>query len=255
MKFSAIVFRIRYGLHFVIFLLGFTAPWNYLVQLDPKGPNAHVWGILAANLAQAGVGSLAAPVFNPFNFLLVAAILCAFTGAWLRTWGATYLGSSVVKSSDLHSAAAPEARSDGILTDGPFGYLRNPLYLGTFLHTLAISLLMPRSGAIFAIVAIGVLQLWLIQAEEAFLSGKLGEAYKAYCALVPRIWPALRRKVAASGLVPRWGQALVGEVYFWGVAVSFAAFGWRYNATLLIQCVVVAVGVSIVARAFISKPE
>jgi len=253
MKLSAFVFRIRYALHFVIFLLGFWAPWNYLVQLDPKGPNAHVWGILAANLAQLGIGSLAAPVFNPFNVLLVAAILSAVVGAWLRTWGAAYLGSGIVKSSAMHSAA--EAKADGILTDGPFGYLRNPLYVGTFLHTLAISLLMPRSGAIFAIVAVGALQLWLIHGEEGFLTAKLGEPYKAYCALVPRLLPALRRKVAATGLAPRWGQALLGEVYFWGVALSFAAVGWRYNASLLIRCVIVSVGVSIVARAFVSKAE
>ncbi len=251
-KLSALVFRIRYALHFVIFLLGFTAPWNYLVQIDPKGPNAHVWGILAANLAQAGIGSLAAPVFNPFNLLLGAAILCALVGAWLRTWGAAYLGSSIVKSSAMHSAA--EEKADGILTDGPFGYLRNPLYVGTFLHTLAISLLMPRSGAIFAIAAIATLQLWLIHGEEGFLTAKLGEPYKAYCALVPRLVPTLRRKVAATGLAPRWGQALVGEVSFWGVGLSFAALGWRYNASLLVQCLVVSVGLSIVARAFIGKP-
>ena len=254
-KFSALVFRYRYALHFIIIVLGFTAPWNYLVPLDPKGPNAHVWGILAANLAQVGIGSLAAPVFNPFNELLVVGIFCALAGAWLRTWGAAYLGSSIVKSSAMHSADPSDAEAGGILRDGPFGYLRNPLYLGTFLHTLAISLLMPRSGAIFAIVAIGALQFWLIHGEESFLSHKLGEPYKAYCALVPRMMPALKRKVAAAGLVPRWGQALVGEVYFWGVGLSFAAFGWRYNAALLIQCVVVSVGVSIVARAFIPKPR
>jgi protein-S-isoprenylcysteine O-methyltransferase Ste14 len=254
-KLSALIFRVRYPLHLAIFVLGFTAPWNYLAAVDPKGPNAHVWGILAANLAQAGIGSLAAPVFNPFNMLLALAILCAFAGAWLRTWGAAYLGSSIVKSTAMHSAAAPQAKVEGILTDGPFGYVRNPLYLGTFAHTLAISLLMPRSGAIFAIVAIAALQLWLIHGEEGFLTAKLGDPYTAYCALVPRLFPAARRKVAAAGLVPRWGQALVGEVYFWGVALSFATLGWRYNASLLIQGVVVSMGVSIVARAFISKPK
>jgi protein-S-isoprenylcysteine O-methyltransferase Ste14 len=255
MKLSALVFRIRYALHFVLFLLGFTAPWNHLVPLDPKGPNAHVWGILAANLAQVGVGSLAAPVFNPFNLLLGAGILCALAGAWLRTWGTAYLGSNIVKSSAMHSAEAPGAKAEGILTDGPFGYLRNPLYLGTFLHTLALSLLMPRSGAVFAILAIGGLQLWLIHGEEGFLTAKLGEPYKAYCALVPRLFPALRRQAAAGGLAPRWGQALLGEIYFWAVALSFAVAGWRYNASLLIQCVVVSVGVSVVARGFVGKPD
>jgi hypothetical protein len=39
------------------------------------------------------------------------------------------------------------------------------------------------------------------------------------------------------------------------VAVTFALLGWRYNASLLIQGVVVSVGVSIVTRAFISKAK
>ena len=35
----------------------------------------------------------------------------------------------------------------------------------------------------------------------------------------------------------------------WGVAGSFAVAGWRYNAALLIQCVLVSLGVSLVLRA------
>jgi len=35
-----------------------------------------------------------------------------------------------------------------------------------------------------------------------------------------------------------------------GVALSFAVFGWRYNAFLLTKCVLVCFGISLVARAF-----
>jgi len=33
------------------------------------------------------------------------------------------------------------------------------------------------------------------------------------------------------------------------VALCFAIFGWRYNATLLTRCVLIALGVSLVTRA------
>lgn len=258
-KLSDLVFRFRYPLHLVLFALGFTAPWNRVVQVDPTGPNAHVWGILAANLAQLGIGSLAAPVMNPFNFLLLAAILCATLGAWLRTWGTAYLGSSIVKSGAMQGVQAGSEATTGlnesVLTDGPFGYVRNPLYIGTFLHTLAISMLMPRSGALFAIVAVGALQLWLIHGEEGFLGAKLGAAYQAYCALVPRLIPRFRRKAARTGIAAHWTQAFLGELYFWGAGLSFAIFGWRYNASLLTQCVIVSVGLGIVARGFLPKAE
>ncbi len=243
-KATTFEYRHRYALHTIIYILGFVAPWNYAVQLDPTGPNAHLWGVLAVQLARLGVGNIAAA----FNVLIGIGIAAAVLGAFLRTWGAAYLGANVVQSASMHTAqAAPAA---GMLQDGPFRYMRNPLYLGTFLHTLALALLMPVSGAVFTIIAIGALQIRLILAEEPFLEAKLGAPYAAYCALVPRILPSLRPRVASAGLKPRWGQAVLGEIYMWGVAVSFAVLGWQYDAVLLIKGVVVAFGVSLVARAF-----
>jgi protein-S-isoprenylcysteine O-methyltransferase Ste14 len=241
-KASTFEYRFRYALHALIYLLGFTAPWNYALHIDPPGPNAHLWGILAANMARLGLGGIA----TAFDVLLVLGILCALAGALLRTWGAAYLGANVVQSRSMHTA---QAGTSGVLQDGPFRHLRNPLYLGTFLQTLALALLMPLSGAVFCVAAIGVLQIRLILAEEPFLEHRLGAAYAAYCALVPRILPVLRPRVVAAGLVPRWPQAFVGEIFMWGVAGSFAVAGWSYNADLLIRCVLVSLGVSLVARA------
>ena len=249
-KATKLEFRLRYILHALVFVLGFWAPWNLITPIDPRGPNAHVWGILAANLSQLGVGSL----LTSFNVLLVTAILCAFLGASLRTWGTAFLGAGVVRSGTMQTAQPSTPASiegDGILTDGPFGYLRNPLYLGTFLHTLALSLLMPRSGAIFAIVVIGVMQVRLILGEEAYLSQKLGAPYLAYCGLVPRLFPSLRRKAARTGRVPHWGQAFLTEAYFWAVPIAYATLGWDYNAARLIQGVIVAFGIQIVCIALV----
>jgi len=245
---TAFEYRFRFILHSVIFLLGFTAPWNYALHTDPSGPNAHLWGVLAADVARLGVGNFT----TSFNILLGIGIACAVIGATLRTWGAAYLGANIVQSQTMYTAqVAPVA---GILQDGPFRFVRNPLYLGTFMHTLALSLLMPRSGAIFAIAGIGLLQIRLILAEEQFLSARLGAPYAAYCAAVPRIIPLVRSQAVPSGLKPRWGQAFLGEIYMWGVAGSFAIAGWRYNAGLLLQCVLVSLGVSLLVRALVTRP-
>ena len=90
----------------------------------------------------------------------------------------------------------------------------------------------------------------LILGEEAFLREKLGEAYAAYCAQVPRLLPALRPRVAGSGARAQWGRAALAEVFMWGTAASYAVVGWWYDAHLLLRCVLVSLGVSIVARAF-----
>jgi protein-S-isoprenylcysteine O-methyltransferase Ste14 len=249
MKASAFEFRIRYLLHSIVYVLGLTAPWNYWLHLDPPGPNAHVWGILAAAMAKAGIGTIG----DAFDMLLILGIVLAFAGAGLRTWGSAYLGAAVVRDGAMHTNAATVLAADSVIEEGPFRHMRNPLYVGTFLHTLAIALLMPVSGAVFAIVVIGLMQIRLILGEEAYLTKKLGTLYAAYCALVPRIFPVLKARVAASGQKAAWGQAVLGEIYMWGVALSFAALGWRYNASLLIQCVLVSFGVSLVARAAMPK--
>ncbi len=245
MRASTFEYRHRFILHAILYVLGFTAPWNYWLHLDPPGPNAHVWGLLGANLTQLGIANIAAA----YNLLLWLAIVFALAGAFLRTWGSSYLGPNVVESPTMHTAADRNSAAPAIIEAGPYRHLRNPLYLGTILHTFALALLMPRSGALFVIVLIPLLQLRLILAEEPFLLSRLGASYAAYCSLVPRLLPSLRARIAAQPLVPRWPQAMLGEIYMWGVAVSFAVAGWRYNAWLLIQCVVVSFGVSLIARA------
>jgi protein-S-isoprenylcysteine O-methyltransferase Ste14 len=196
-----------------------------------------VWGLLAVLLAQHGLNFGAA-----FNVVLAAAIAIGLAGAWVRTWGSAYLGAGVMRDENL--------RGDGVVADGPYRYLRNPLYVGSWLFTVLLALLMPPSGAIFCVVALAVFQIRLILGEEAFLAAKLGAPYTAYCAQVPRIVPSLRARVASSGARPRWGEALLAEIMMWGVLASFAVVGWKYNVLLLDQCVLVWLGVSMVVRAF-----
>jgi protein-S-isoprenylcysteine O-methyltransferase Ste14 len=246
MKASALEFRLRYCLHFLIYMLGIFAPWNPLVHLDAPGPNAHTWGVLAALLAKTHLVEIG----TAFDVLLIAAIVLALAGAMLRTWGSAYLGSSVVQDGAMHTGG----QATGVIAAGPYRHLRNPLYLGTILATFALALPMPPSGAIFAIAAIVLLQFRLIFGEEEFLTRRLGPAYIAFCKVVPRLLPSLRPRVAASGERPRWLQSFLGEIYFWGLAADFAIAGWHYNAYLILKWLLVALGVSLVARAFLPKP-
>jgi len=231
-------FRLRFWIFLIIYLLGFLAPWNWALHLDGRGPNAHTWGLLAVNLAKSSGLAINAA----FNVVLAIAIVCAFAGAWLRTWGSAYIGAGVMLDHNL--------RGDAVVADGPYRYMRNPLYLGTMFNTLALSILMSATGAVFTIVAIALFQVRLILAEERFLTGKLGAPYVEYAKRVPRIVPALRPRVPASGARGRWLEAVLAEIYQWGMAASYAAVGWMYNAGLLVQCVLISLGVSLVVRAF-----
>ena len=250
-KSSALEFRIRYWIHAVLIALGFWAPWGYL---QPAGTteiasaNTHTWGVLAAVLAKNVLGTgNPNSIVTAFNILLSCAIVFAVAAALLRTWAAAYLDTAIVESPAMHTAALSP---NGILEDGPYRHLRNPLYLGTMLHVVALALLMSRSGAIFTLVTIGILQVRLILGEEAFLSRSLGAPYLAYVAKVPRLLPSIVPRIRAAGSSPRWLQALLGEIYFWGVALSFAFLGWAYATPRLIQAVLISFGIALLVRAF-----
>jgi protein-S-isoprenylcysteine O-methyltransferase Ste14 len=238
MKVTPLEFRLRLFVYLIVYFLGFTAPWERFLHLDR---NRTLWLWLASRLGSTHWLSFTAATV----VVLIAGILCAVVAAFLRTWAAAYMDVSVVHDQAMHG--------EQVVSAGPYRYLRNPLYLGTFIHTFALALLMPPSGAIFCIVAVFLFQLRLIAGEESFLAAKLGEPYLAYRAKVPSLVPALTPRVPASTTRPAWPTAFLGEIYMWGVVVTFAVFGWRYNSILLIKGVLISLGVSLIVRAFIPK--
>jgi len=235
MKATPIEFR--FFILAAIFCLGFTAPWDYWLHLD----SIRTWQLLAAWPARSGWLSFSTATI----VVLLLGIIWALKAAFLRTWGTAYLSPSVVQDHAMHG--------EGIIAAGPYRYVRNPLYLGNLFHTFALALLMPPTGAIFCILAVSVFQLRLIAAEESFLITKLGEPYTAYCAKVPRLIPALTPRVPASAIQPRWLLAFFGEIYMWGVVVTFAFLGWRYNSILLIKGVLISLGISLIVRALLPR--
>jgi protein-S-isoprenylcysteine O-methyltransferase Ste14 len=237
MKATALEFRLRFVLGLITYVLGFFAPWNSFLHLDSIG----TWQFLAAWPARNGwIGFSAATIA-----ILVFGILCALAGAFLRTWANAYLDPSIVQAGAMYG--------DSVVAAGPYRHLRNPLYLGTMIHTFALALLMPPSGAIFSIVVIAFIQLRLIAAEESFLTAKLGAPYLEYRARVPRLFPSFIARVPASAAQPNWLTAILSEIYMWGVFVSFALLGWRYNSVLIIKGVLISLGVSLIVRAFLPK--
>lgn len=237
MKATPLEFRFRFLILAVIYLLGFVAPWDQWLHLD----SIRTWQLIASWPTRAGWLS-----FNTATIVvLLIGILCALTGAILRTWATAYLSPSIVQDKAMHG--------EGVVAAGPYRHLRNPLYLGTFIHTFALALLMPPSGAIFCIVAVFLFQLRLIAGEESFLTAKLGEPYLSYRGKVPSLFPAITPRVPVSTLKANWSTAFLGEIYMWGVVITFAFFGWRYNSMLLIKGVLISLGVSLIVRAFLPK--
>jgi protein-S-isoprenylcysteine O-methyltransferase Ste14 len=238
-------YRFRFAILVLIFALGFgivplllnTVPG--IVQALGIATKS-TWLVLASLLWRAHLLS-----FNAATIVVMCvAIVFAAVAAWLRVWGTAYVGAQVVQAGGMHA--------ETLLADGPYRRTRNPLYLGLLLHTFALAILMPPLGAVITIALVWVFQVRLALAEEPFLAERYGAAYITYKQAVPRFLPAPVPQVAAANMKPRWVQAGLGEIYFVGAVVVLAVFGWDFNATPIVRGLIIAFGVSLVARALVT---
>jgi len=108
--------------------------------------------------------------------------------AWaeaLRLWAVNHIGVVSRTRSD---------RLGPLVASGPFGYVRNPLYVGNIAlwvgFTIAAGLLWL---APIILVALAAEYHAIVRWEEGLLGQRLGEPYHAYCRQVPRWLPARRR--------------------------------------------------------------
>jgi len=237
MKATQFEFRFRVLILGAIYFLGFWAPW----ERYSSAPVYTAWLMFSTSIARLHW----LPLNDATLVVTVAALLLALTGAGLRVWGTAYLGATVV-----HSGAMDATQ---IVASGPYRYVRNPLYLGSLLFSAAISILMPATGAIFFVIASVLFYFRLMLGEEAFLAAQQGDSYLAYKQRVPRIVPGLTPRLPASDVKPRWAQSLLAEIYPLGMTGCFVVLAWRYNAQILIQCLIICFGASLVTRAFVAK--
>ncbi|HTV81049.1 MAG TPA: isoprenylcysteine carboxylmethyltransferase family protein [Acidobacteriaceae bacterium] len=240
MKATSFEFRFRVLIAILLYVIGFWAPWT---RYGAVAPDTTAW--LALSTTLAGWQWL---TVNQATLLVTwLAILFAFAGAALRIWGTAYLGSFVVHSTQMQAGL--------VVASGPYRFVRNPLYLGTWFFSLGVSILMPPSGAIVFLLATFFFYFRLILGEEHYLAARLGASYLEYRHCVPRILPSLRPCLAASGLRAQWMQGFLGEIFTFAFACCLAALAWQYDAHLLLRCVLVCFGLSLVARAVLPKPQ
>lgn len=233
MKFADYLFRFRLLILAGIFFVAFWAPWERMGGARPGS----TWLWLAGTLAAMGFF----PIATSTIVVIAVATTALLLAALVRTWAAAYLGSDVVQDREFHT--------ERVVADGPYRYLRNPLYLGTWLLTAALSILMPPGGALFALVAVTLLILAWVRAEERKLTVERGGAYTAYLKKVPRFFPAILPRIPSGGARPHWRHGLLGEIHVWGMTITYIVFAHRYDVTGLEQGVLISVGIALLVRA------
>src|SRR6266567_290460 len=172
--------------------------------------------------------------------ILACGTALAVLAALVRTWAAAYLRSEVVHASTIHS--------EELVADGPYRYIRNPLYLGGVLFAVAFAMTASRLGCVVIVGGLTLFYYRLIAREESLLRKRQGEAYRQFLALVPRLMPSLSPRVAAGGIAPRWGQAIIGEIFMWLFVLAATSLAVTLNQRMFLTITVSGVAASLFAK-------
>ncbi|MBI3602251.1 MAG: isoprenylcysteine carboxylmethyltransferase family protein [Candidatus Omnitrophica bacterium] len=82
-------------------------------------------------------------------------------------------------------------KNDKLTISGPYAFVRDPLYLGTFLMAIGFTIVLKMGwvvGLLF-LAALGLMYYKTIRSEQKMLLEKFGSVYQNYCAKVPAMIP------------------------------------------------------------------
>lgn len=184
-----------------------------LYALDPVNSTAALANRMAVMLG-ANATLLARLLFGLATFILVIAAL-------VRTWASSYLNASTVYAS--------EVKTDALVADGPYRYVRNPLYFGNLLLAVGMGAMVSRAGFFVAIAAMLLFCYRLIFREESDFEVRQGGEYAQYRARVPRLVPSLVPRVPSAGRPGRWADGFRAESWCWGFAAAVGVFALTLN--------------------------
>jgi protein-S-isoprenylcysteine O-methyltransferase Ste14 len=224
MRASDFEFRNRFFFIGLLFGLGF-----FCYSFDHVNAATALVGLFA----RRDLNLDSAPDRHALQVVLGIAALIVAGSAMIRTWATAYLRTAVVHDPTLHT--------EGIVADGPYRHVRNPLYFANVLMSVGMGLLASRLG--FAVLVLGMLLITyrLIGREEEQLLGAQDEDYRPYRDAVPRLLPSLSPRIPSGMTRPRWAQAWLGEAFFWGFTAAVAV----YALTLKLQYAYIVVGASL----------
>jgi protein-S-isoprenylcysteine O-methyltransferase Ste14 len=118
--------------------------------------------------------------------LVVPSLLLCLAGIILRTWSKMVLGRFYTFAIDL-------VEGHRVLAEGPYRFVRHPLYLGTFLAIAGLPLLTQSWATVwFLTLPTALVYSLRLFKEEAYLVRHLGADYQTYgrrtARLIPFLW-------------------------------------------------------------------
>jgi protein-S-isoprenylcysteine O-methyltransferase Ste14 len=228
---SRFEFQQRTWFIFGIFCVGLVCYW-----VDPQ-----ISGVVLAMSLRSHIAVLQrlSPQTSARVIFLIGAFVVAL-GGFIRAWGAAYLRAEVV-----HDSAV---RTERLVADGPFRYTRNPLYLGLLIGVFGAGPLFSRTGWLVQMILASVFCFRLIRREEAHLVLVQGERFVTYFQSVPRLMPALRARIPASGALAHWHEAVASQTPWWAIAAGEVAYAVSLRLTIALLVALAGVPVHVAQK-------
>jgi protein-S-isoprenylcysteine O-methyltransferase Ste14 len=139
-----------------------------------------------------------------------------------RTWCSLYIGGR---------------KNFELVQDGPYSLVRNPLYLFSILGAAGAG---AQMGSIIAALTYGLVTwsifLWMARVEEVSMRNNFGDAYQAYAAKVPRLWPKFsgyHSRRAVEVYPHKVVATFFDAALFWVAVPVMEAFDYLHAAGLL----------------------
>ena len=140
---------------------------------------------------------------------MVATLLGALVAALGQLVRAVTIGFRYV----IRGGRGKRVYAEDLVTDGVYAHVRNPMYVGNLLIVAGVAIAANSWATILLGVPLAIfMYVCIVAAEEEYLLGRFGEAFKAYCRDVPRWLPKAGALFRGSEPMQfRWRRLLVKE--------------------------------------------
>jgi protein-S-isoprenylcysteine O-methyltransferase Ste14 len=191
---------------------------------------------------------------EPFDDTMVATLLGALVASLGQLVRAVTIGLRYV----IRGGRGRRVYAEDLVTEGVYAHVRNPMYVGNLLIVAGVAIAANSWPTILLGIPLALfMYVCIVAAEEQYLLGRFGEAFKAYCRDVPRWLPRMNTNARPSEPIQfRWKRLVVkeyGTPFGWITVIilvtlfnfwhdgewqarhlEIAAIGWTFAITALL---------------------
>jgi protein-S-isoprenylcysteine O-methyltransferase Ste14 len=194
----ALVFLAVYGLVAFVFRILLQVVRTGSTGVIGVGGSAGPAEVLSGVLLASGIGiAVAGSAFDEevARVAILDGPLARVAGVVLCVLGIVVTsGAQLAMGNEWRIGVDPGERT-GLVTDGPFAIVRNPIYSGMVPFFAGVALLVPNAATIASpLLVLAALELQTRLVEEPYLVRTHGEEYERYAARVGRFFPGLGRR-------------------------------------------------------------